>query len=328
MVNTASNFAVPAFLFLSSVVLLYRYDVGTNQNWTVFYRKRFKTIVVPYLLWSLFYSTVVLYTRHSSILDGLFRFLKGLPIGGSYSHLYFIIVIAQFYLLFPLFHLLLRIGFIRNHPLLCGAAAQTAFYLLNHYWLHMYKVGTFIGSYLLYFFLGAYAAMKLKSNERGASQPARWMLYAEFAVSAVVYIYQMWLQRTSPHWLLQPWLSYLNFVTNYTYSAISCLILMQVSAFIESGRFRLVNKSLFSIGKYSFGIYLLHPFFLLVWRYKIMIGGPLVYHVLTWAGGAVALTLSWLATAIIQKSHLGTFVVGKSDVRQLFATQVKATKSA
>lgn len=37
ILNAASQFAVPAFLFLSSLVLFYRYDGGVQGNWLLFY---------------------------------------------------------------------------------------------------------------------------------------------------------------------------------------------------------------------------------------------------------------------------------------------------
>ncbi|MBW7454867.1 acyltransferase [Paenibacillus sepulcri] len=317
IINAASHFAVPAFLFLSSLLLFYHYDESTKQNWLVFYRKRLKTIVIPYLIWSVFYSAADSYVKHMSAEDSLLGFVKGLPFGGSYPHLYFIIVIAQFYLAFPLFHLLFRIRFVKNHPLLCGAAAQTAFYLLNYYALDMKGVGSFIGSYLLYLFLGAYAAGKLKTITAGGKDWRRWCLFAGFIISAVIYVGQMWLQKTNPHWIPQPYYSYLNFVSDYSYAAISCIILLQAASLLEGGRLLLSRNTLLSIGTYSFGIYFIHPFFLLLWRQEVMVHGAISYHLLIWAGGAVAFILSWLITIAVQKSRLGVYIVGKSDSRRL-----------
>lgn len=318
IINTASHFAVPAFLFLSALLLFYHYDDGTKQNWLLFYRKRLKTIVVPYLLWSLFYSAVVAQIQHLSVEEGVLRYLKGLPSGGSYPHLYFMVIIAQFYLLFPLFHVLLRIRFVKNHPLICGAAAQTAFYLLNYYYFDMNKVGTFIGSYLLYFFLGAYAAGKLKTSSAGGRHWQRRSLYCGFFLSGIVYAGQMWMQKANPDWIPLPYLSYLSFVSDYTYAAICCIVLLQAASLLEVGRHHLLRKTLFSIGTYSFGIYLIHPFLLLIWRQEVLplTDGVIGYHLLTMAGGAIVLTLSWLLTKIIQNTRLGMYIVGRSDVRR------------
>lgn len=325
IINTASHFAVPAFLFLSALLLFYHYDDGTKQNWLVFYRKRLKTIIVPYLLWSFFYLVIVMHIQQMSVEEGLWRYVKGLLIGDNYAHLYFIVIIAQFYLLFPLFHILLRNRFVKSHPLLCGSVVQIAFYILNHYIFHMNKVGTFIGSYLLYFFLGAYAASKFKAGGKLWRQRS---LYFGFVISGIVYVGQMWLLRMNPHWIPQPYLSYLNFVSDYTYVAICCLVLLQVALLLESGHLHFLRKALFSIGTCSFGIYFIHPFFLLLWRQKVMTHGVISYHLLTIAGGLVALTLSWLITMVIQETSLGIYIVGKSDVRRRSpAIQTDTTKS-
>ncbi|WP_274650349.1 acyltransferase [Paenibacillus humicola] len=329
IINTAANFAVPAFMFLSALLLFYHYDSAGGRSWLTFYRKRIKTIVVPYLLWSVFYSAVVMLISHAGFKASVSRFFHGLAVGGSYAHLYFIIVIAQFYAIFPLLHALLRIRFVRDHPLLCGAAAQTAFYLLNYYYIHMHKIGTFIGSYLLYLFLGAYAAGKWKERENNRASSHGWLLFTGFLLAAALYVVQTWLQKTDPHWIPQPFLSNLNFVSDYTYSAVSCLALLHFSKRIEQSRFSLLKRMLFSIGIYSFGIYFIHPFILLLWRLKVMNGAPVVYHLLTFAGGAVALGLSWLTTWLVQRTRLGSFVVGRSDVKApSVQTQPNATTSA
>jgi peptidoglycan/LPS O-acetylase OafA/YrhL len=318
VVNAASHFAVPSFLFLSALVLFYHYDGRGKQNWLSFYRKRFMTIVIPYLLWSLLYSLIVVhYKQHGTLSDALLRVWKGLLVGGSYAHLYFIIIIAQFYILFPLFLKLVQIRLIRNNLVLIGALTQAAFYFMNYYYIHMNKIGTFAGSYLLFFFLGAHAAFKLKSDAAANGAGRSLGIYAAFAIACFVYVEQMWLQRANPHWIEQPWLSIVNFVSDYTYSAICCYMLLDFCSRMEASRFITTGKWLLAIGTYSFGIYFIHPLFLLAWRELVMINGHFAYHILTAIGGLTALLLSGLITAALQHSPFGVYLVGKREKRKL-----------
>lgn len=312
IINNAAHFAVPSFLFLSALVLFYQYD-GRQLKWLDFYWKRLKRIIIPYLFWSLFYTAYVSYVQKASILEGVYRFFKGLLVGGSYDHLYFMIIIAQFYLVFPLLSILFRIGFIKRNLLICGAALQIAMYLLNYYEFHIQKIGTFIGSYFMYFFLGAFMANQLKKVKDNEINKSNLPLTFAFLVAGVVYIGQKWLQLTNPHWIVQPFLSNINFLTEFSYCSISCIFFLQVVQSLQNKKG--IYKVIFSLGAYSFGIYFIHPFFLILWRHYVMNNGPFSYHLLVWAGGAVALILSWIFTKVITATPLGVYIVGESKIR-------------
>lgn len=310
IVNAGSNFAVPVFLFLSALVLFYQYDDGTKKNWFVFYWKRLKRIIAPYLLWSVFYTVYVSYVQKVSFSEAFTKFIKGLPVGGSYDHLYFMIIIAQFYLLFPLFILLFKLKFVRSHILLFGAAFQVLIYLLNYYYFHLPKIGTFVGSYLMYFFLGAYFAEFIKDAKNNETPKLNWALTIITLLSGAIYIFQKWLQMTNPHWIQQPFLSYINFITNYVFCSLCCAFLLLFVRILE--RRPMTKKIISSLGACSFGIYFIHPFFLSLWRHYIMTSGPITYHLLVWTGGVIAIFLSWLFTITIIHTPLGVYIVGES----------------
>lgn len=102
------KFAVPSFLFISGLVMIRKYAY-TNPG-PSFYRDRAREILLPYLIWS------VLYILYQSVLGCtplshdpvwyLHRFVTG---SASY-HLWFVVLILQFYILLPLFT-----GFFRRY---------------------------------------------------------------------------------------------------------------------------------------------------------------------------------------------------------------------
>lgn len=98
--NQLARFAVPLFILLSGISL------RLSDRWqgaARFYRKRLTKIGLPYILWSLVYELM----GNGFSLSALFA-AEHLPalgrtllLGRAESHLYFIVVLAQLYLLYP-----------------------------------------------------------------------------------------------------------------------------------------------------------------------------------------------------------------------------------
>lgn len=130
-----SRFSVPIFFFVSAFGLFYRMDLAAPFAYGNFLRRRFKAVLVPYLLWS------TLYLMH----DNFFYGYALLPAPGYAAeifafglakyHLYFLVILIWFYLLMPLWIWLVR----RMTParLLMLLAAQVAFDCWSSYsvWL-------------------------------------------------------------------------------------------------------------------------------------------------------------------------------------------------
>ena len=96
-----SRFSVPIFFFISAFGLFYKIDLNAPFDYKNFLRRRFKAVLIPYLLWSIFYFT------H----DNNF-FAYGLPdfgfavevifFGLAKYQLYFLVILIWFYLLMPI----------------------------------------------------------------------------------------------------------------------------------------------------------------------------------------------------------------------------------
>ena len=95
ILNQLSRFAVPLFILLSGV------SCGLNGFCTArqFLRRRLIKTGVPYLIWSLVY---MLYNIHADLSAWSFDFcVKSLLSGQAAPHLYFVVIIMQLYVLFP-----------------------------------------------------------------------------------------------------------------------------------------------------------------------------------------------------------------------------------
>lgn len=102
--NKIASPAVPLFIFLSGLTLTMAYGAEKKFEIWSFYRRRLTKIALPYLLWSLFYYVSIRLKNHLQIT--FLGFIKCLFTGSAAFHLYFIVIILQFYLLFPLVRLI------------------------------------------------------------------------------------------------------------------------------------------------------------------------------------------------------------------------------
>jgi surface polysaccharide O-acyltransferase-like enzyme len=104
LLHCAVDCAVPAFILLSA--LLNGISLLRNNNIERFYRSRLKTILSPYILWSIiYYIFSIISSRHSfSAAHMLYLIL----IGKAYEHLYFLWILLQLLLIMPFLVLLYR----------------------------------------------------------------------------------------------------------------------------------------------------------------------------------------------------------------------------
>lgn len=114
-VNQLSRFASPMFLMIAGMILVHIEMNRPSPSLGYFYKRRFSRVLIPYLLWSLIYF---LFTSRNYILQ--FRwadlremFLNDFPVqlmeGSAFAHLYFILIMVQFYALFPLLYRWLQV---------------------------------------------------------------------------------------------------------------------------------------------------------------------------------------------------------------------------
>src|SRR6266702_3256085 len=93
------------FFFISACMLTYAYAGLKRDGWRKFYWRRFVSVGVPYLCWNLIYFLWFPYVLHDASYTAtpsmaLAHFGHLLEVG--YNQLYFLIVIMEFYVLFPL----------------------------------------------------------------------------------------------------------------------------------------------------------------------------------------------------------------------------------
>lgn len=99
MILHFTKFAVPAFVFVTGATLFYNYY--DRLNYPSFIKKRALDILAPYLIWTCIYEIHFNGLPHISAV-WLKEFGKTVLSGSEIYHLWFVIMIFQFYLAYPL----------------------------------------------------------------------------------------------------------------------------------------------------------------------------------------------------------------------------------
>lgn len=179
LLDIATRFSVPIFFFISAFGLFYGYDRRVPFSYLSFWRRRGQAVAIPYIVWSL------IYLLHNGLTTGdyqpLFfpRIIKYLFFGlGSYQ-LYFLVILIWFYLLLPLWRVLIPPLAARPWPWLAVLlAVQVAFNYYSSYMLHAdttipmlnmfikYRLNYWPGHYLFIFLVGGVIALRFADCRR------------------------------------------------------------------------------------------------------------------------------------------------------------------
>ncbi len=292
ILNVGSSFAVPLFIMISGIVLFYSYDGRWNTRTAlVFYRKRTVSLVIPYFIWAFFYYGFNQYINTGKIEMDWPDFWGKIGWAQWSYHSYYMLIIFQLYLLFPLFMTLVnRVSWFRKWLLPCGLLIQEGFYVYRHWFSEGVPYSDRIApTYMAYFLIGGaiglyYPAVKKWVEEHKLLTGAAWLLAGVSYVSLFLFsrYKHMYAENT---WYEVLWILYVT---------AAALFFMQVGRFLLA-RFPRLSKPVVSIGLCSFGIYLIHPAFLTLftvhWSHPTTI---LMYDLYTLGRYAAVFGSSWL----------------------------------
>ena len=176
------------FFFISACMLTYAYAEMRRTGLRRFYWRRFVSVGIPYLCWNIIYFCYGLPRAHYvSVASAISHFGRLLDTG--YYQLYFLLVIMQFYLVFPLVLMLLRRT--RGHHglvLAVAAAAQLTISIMTHWnmlptLMERYAQQDAL-SYLLYLIGGGVVAFHIDEVDAWVRRHAR-LIVALTIVSAL-----------------------------------------------------------------------------------------------------------------------------------------------
>lgn len=331
--NIFFKYGTPSFIFLSSFVLFYNYfDRPLTKSLIAnFYKRRLLYILLPYLLVSIGYFLIRLEQNGmlNSSLDWGAQipvFLDRLAKGQNYTHLYFVFISLQFYILFPLFLMLFKSSkLLVRWAVPIGFLLQWGFIVWNKYELHYSTKGSLAISYLAYYLLGAYLAINYDKYKVWLT--SAWKKQTSGQKRATIALWGGWLALALTH--VQLWYNtrllgakydslWYEFLWNM-HTVFSALVLMQAANWLYKSGWKKIIAILTRIGELSFAIYLVHPLWLAFYRKFNFNLNPVTDDYLMWIyGGMVsALIVSALVTQFILRRIPGAWMLLGSVPRSL-----------
>ena len=250
-----SSFAVQGFIFLSGLKLFLKKDGEFRLG--KFYLGRFLRVVVPYLIaFAIFY---VYFIIKGYITPSASGFITSFLSGGLVNHFYFVAIIVQFYLLMPLWRLIVR----KASPLITLTLSLILMMILRVYLPEITKLifgsefkynARLFTTYLFYFLAGAFAGDNYEKFKEFLAARKRG-IYITFAVTAVIDCFAIWSIETGFAWL--SWADMFHVI--YCVTAILALMCFAVKI---TGKESVVTRTAPILEAASYNVYLIHPLFI------------------------------------------------------------------
>ncbi|NMO96281.1 acyltransferase [Paenibacillus lemnae] len=337
------KFAVPAFVFITGLLLFYN-DKGTLK-YGQFVKKRIQDIYIPFAVWTLIHA---LYIHHINVfsLADLKQLGLMLITGKASSHLWYIVMLFQLYLLYPLIRRGMRFA-IRKWNVTVKQillfAAGIAFLLMT--WKITW-IGNWIGGlqipiwsvmftdyadrnalyFSFYFILGAAAGSNLHlwREKLRAWRMLYWPLFFFLFGFHLMHGIQEVIRNADGITfyslsLLRPWMA--------LFLIVSILVMYDISLWIHRKGSKQAHNILISIGKYSFVAYLMH---ILTLRISYAADEAWLSAAPSWtrilSSWMISVVLSYGAARLISRWSFGKWLGGVPN-RQRQKTRINSTNN-
>ncbi len=326
LIYSCSQFAVPFFIFISGFVLCRRYEVPAEVK--SFFLRRISFIIPPYVIFSLLYICFYIIIKDSTF--NIKKVLFELLVADASFHLWYIAVIIQFYLLYPiliriynyysnniyyLFSIIFGIQILLPKIiklLLCTVLSNYYPEIIISKILHICSTRLFV-SYLLYFMLGIhcakhytffYDAIKKISNIRIA--------FAALTILILSGLYSfLWLNELYKLYSLNLYFESLLYILSSTpMYLVAFLLAFRISYYlIKKGN--AIQFIMHILGKYAFGIFLIHVMFIRIIAEGLQIisihGDSWLFYPMLLGGTIIS---SVLSVYVINQWSYGRYIIG------------------
>ncbi|MBH5319168.1 acyltransferase [Paenibacillus sp. GSMTC-2017] len=306
IVNQLSMFAVPVFIFINGLVLFYRYQDDWSLGQTLsFYKKRIKYIVVPYLIWSAIYYVYNQILYKDSVQFDPISYLKLLQWGQASYHLYFMVIVIQIYLFFPILMTLVRkLKLKAYHMIALGILVKAAFHSYHVLVKPIEHAAALMPNYFIVFCVGAAIGMAYQSFSEKSHH--LWWTFGLAIFVGFIYIMLLLSNKAGAQYWSPSYMILYNL-----YAVLVGISLIWIGK-IVCERSTFVSKTILQLGIASFGIYLIHPAVLSSWRklFNPTIEHP-YYHIYNVITLLFILVMSWFVVHVTKKIKFSWLLWGR-----------------
>lgn len=288
-----TRFSVPIFFFVSAFGLFINQDLTGKLNYATFMLRRSRTVLLPYIVWSLLYMAhYTLISKDMSIWTGplLYEYLL---FGLASCQLYFLVILLWFYTLMPVWRSM--VCRIIENPLRNLSILLLLQIIFNYYSSYLLKVDIpnyyiskllsfrlnyWVLHYLFIFLLGAVCAVKYAVFEQFINRYQRnikTFFYITLLGMLSFYYYLLYASHYTPEQAVNTAHQLSPIGVLYTLSATLFLFMM----FNQNKIPQILKTILSSLGKHSYLVYLIHPLIMYYLTnylnaHNIMMSAPIV----------------------------------------------------
>jgi peptidoglycan/LPS O-acetylase OafA/YrhL len=330
---TLTHFSRDAFLFVSACMLAYSYRGSVKVALGPYWRRRFVAVGLVYLVWTVIYWPIAAAQKSATFpylkvpasallsLAGLHNFLFNLATG--YYHLYFLLVLLEFYVVFPyLFAVLQRHPHWRLSVVLGAAAWQFLFPLVvRRDWIGVVmspKIESrLVFSYPLYLVGGVVAAFYLENFHDWIVQHRNGILTTTVLCAAVPLVIDYLADHGAKiSGVLVPGANpFAMAVIPYDVGAILAVYLLGV--YLVSPRRSARTRAITASGsEAAYGIYVSQMVWIIVlqrWAQYFNLYHRVPWLVLTLVAVVVTYFAGWLFSALCARTPLARALVGRAQ---------------
>ncbi|EFV78252.1 hypothetical protein HMPREF1013_01440 [Bacillus sp. 2_A_57_CT2] len=257
-INQISRFGTPIFALISGFLLFYQTRTR-GFKLKKFALSRFTNIGVPFIFWSIFYLLFMYILQGANPFEsGKRLFLINFAFGNAFYHLYFMSIVFQFYLLFPLLQLFRSR---KSWIFLLAGSILTNLYALKMYnpgqfegiWQVILSQRAFLPAWIFFFIFGGFLAYYWEPLSQFSKRNKK-LLGAGVVIITVLAVVEYKIIGSAPS----------NRATNMINIPIITLFMMGIGEDIK--KISWLERFLAKIGSLSMAIYLVHPFVLLTFQ--------------------------------------------------------------
>jgi probable poly-beta-1,6-N-acetyl-D-glucosamine export protein len=298
ILNVLSRFSVPGFILITGLLL----TSNTRKiNYYQFFQNKLKYIIIPYIIWTIFYIYINSFLFNISVIDLKIALLYGY---GSY-HLYYVVIIVQFFLLYLVINKWLIYLKIRHLIILFFIQLNLNEYII----INQIKIGNFnfVTTFIPWTFIflfGCYIGHNYSEIKELTIKYRIFILnglFISIAYQFIRFLIKLKIDHIAPYKIADG--------TVIVLTIFIFLSLLSLSTEISS----LKILSFFTkLGSYSFGIYLVHPIIISFIRSKFNITFGLPINMITiYIEVYIVIYLSYFFTKQGKKVRIGKFIFGK-----------------